>query len=102
MSDLLLRIDLLAIKERLRRATYGPWRAADGGAECFSGDESANSATRFYAEDDCILTYDKREVLGCSEWMRVKRDDLEFMAHARQDIEMLIAEVERLRGREKP
>lgn len=49
------------------------------------------------AEDDCILGPNDEEVLGVSEWIRVKSADLEFMANARQDIEDLLKEIEKMR-----
>lgn len=92
-------MDIDAIKSRLAATHKGPWRVAEAGAEVLQlGFEQAEPCFDT-AEDDCIVGPDGEEVLGCSEWLRVEREDLEFMAHARQDIEDLVGEVERLSAR---
>lgn len=91
-------MDIDAIKTRLAAAHRGPWRAATARSDVLSESLSKPGEPYFTtAEDDCILGPNGEEVLGCSEWIRVEWVDLEFMAHARKDIEDLLAEVERLR-----
>jgi hypothetical protein len=85
---------LSEIKARVAQSTPGPWHPAKAGSKVW--DESVDYTSE--AEDDSILDEKNREILGSSEWIRVKWEDLEFMAHARDDVEKLIAEVERLRA----
>jgi len=84
-----------AIKKRLANATPGPWRPAKCGSDVnVMSHDGKQYITQ--AEDDCIIDNNGVEVMGCSEWIRVKWDDLEFMAHARQDIKELIEKIEQL------
>ena len=87
-------LDLEPIKKRLSLTTPGPWKAVPVGSNC------KNPRTQKFskAEDDCILTDDNIEILGCSEWIRVEWNDLDFMASAKTDIELLIQEIEYLRN----
>ncbi|MDH3325879.1 MAG: hypothetical protein OEM38_04075 [Gammaproteobacteria bacterium] len=86
------------IKGRLSAATHGPWTAEKGGAKVYEPTMSKNEPYFTKAEDDCILGPDRAEVMGCSEWMRVSWPDLELMANARHDLEILVAEIERLKS----
>lgn len=91
-------MDIEAIKRRLESTHPGPWQAAKSGAPVLQRNLSKPGAPYFSgAEDDCILGPDGEEVIGCSEWMRVCWADLEFMAHARQDIADLLVEIDRLK-----
>lgn len=91
-------MDIEAIKRRLDAAHRGPWKAAKSGSPVLNERLSTHGSQYFSeAEDDCILGPDGEEVIGCSEWMRVDWADLEFMAHARQDIADLLSEIERLK-----
>ena len=83
------------IEDRLKEATKGPWHVVEaGGAVVVSHRQS----TRTYnAEDDCIVDSAGREVLGVSEWIRVNESDLNFMAHAKQDVQDLLEEIKRLK-----
>ena len=89
------------IESRLNKTTAGHWKAAPKDSTyryktSVSGTVHINEST---AEDDCILRVkDNIEVLGCSEWMRVKWADLDFMAESKSDIEFLLSEVKRLRS----
>lgn len=97
-------MNIEAIKRRLEAAHRGPWKAAKAGSPVLNESLSKPGAPYFSsAEDDCILGPNGEEVIGCSEWMRVEWADLEFMAHARQDIADLLAEIARLKEyRQKP
>jgi hypothetical protein len=65
------KLDLTAIRKRAESATEGPWE----------WDESSN----------CI------DAPGFEVCIDAMNHDAEFIAHARQDVPALIAEVERLR-----
>lgn len=80
------------IRERLSKATKGPWVY----------DKSRDT------HDSCIHTADAKEeygyigtgrgcVVGSSEWIWIEDADGEFIAHARSDIEYLLAEIDRLK-----
>ena len=72
-----------AIQAREAKATAGPW-AIDGPAQCGPGD----TLTVYPVEDGGALAY-----------VQPSWEDAEFIAHARQDVPALLAEVERLRAR---
>ena len=72
---------LTDIRARLAAATEGPW-SVDGPAQCGPGD----TLTVYPVEDGGTIAY-----------VRPSWDDAEFIAHAREDIPALLAEVERLR-----
>ena len=83
-------IDLKAIKKRHEAATKGPWRAIrdtgvrnDGGYVVFSK-----------AKPSHYLGQDERYEREIGEW----HGNLEFIAHARQDLPDCIAEIERLQA----
>jgi len=71
--------DIAEIKKRCERATPGPWKSYVEGRESMSG-----SSFIMTGGEDIYLT-------GATV------ADQDFIAHARQDIPSLIAEVERLR-----
>ena len=77
-------LDLDAIKARAEAATAGPWEADDSDADGVN--------VGWYVWSD----FDETTVAP-----HLDHDDAEFIAHAREDVPALIAEVERLRaGRE--
>ena len=72
-------LDLAAIRQRCSRATAGPWKSYIEGRDHTSG-------------SNFIMTSGEDiELLGASE------ADQDFIAHARQDIPLLLAEIDRLR-----
>jgi hypothetical protein len=71
--------EIAAIKERYEQTTPGPWRSYVEARETFSG-----SSFIMTGGEDMYLT-------GASV------ADQDFIAHARQDIPRLVAEVERLK-----
>jgi FtsZ-binding cell division protein ZapB len=78
-------IDIDAIRRREQAATPGPWKAVD-----FGDDTDPRTAYGVWGKDDddlCIFE-DVDTLLA----------DAEFIAHARQDIPALLAEIDRLRG----
>lgn len=68
------------IRVRLQLATPGPWKSFIEGRDHFGG----SSIVRTSGED--------LEILGATG------EDIDFIAHARQDVPELLAEVERLRA----
>lgn len=71
-----------AIRGREAKATVGPW-GVDGPAQCGPNDTLAV----YHVEDGGTVAY-----------VQPSWDDAEFIAHARDDISALLAEVERLRA----
>jgi hypothetical protein len=69
-----------AIKQRCEQATAGPWKSFIEKRDKFSGSDFVQTGG-----EDIYLT-------GATE------ADQDFIAHARQDIPRLIAEIERLRA----
>jgi hypothetical protein len=76
--------DLKAIETRCVRATKGPWQSFVEGRDHFSGSNFIRTGGLDDASPDIELT-------GASI------EDQDFIAHARQDIPALVAEVRRLR-----
>jgi hypothetical protein len=71
-------LDLAAIRQRCARATAGPWKSYIEGRDHTSG-------------SNFIMTSGEDiEFLGATE------ADQDFIAHARQDIPLLLAEIDRL------
>jgi hypothetical protein len=80
--------ELAAMKARLAATTPPPWQASFEGRDHYSGDSVIFTG----GQEIYISAEDYRGGGGhfCA--------DLDFIAHARQDIPRLIAEVERLRS----
>ncbi|SCB30862.1 hypothetical protein GA0061099_1004527 [Bradyrhizobium yuanmingense] len=79
MNDPLTADEIEAIKARCEQATAGPWKSFIETRENISGSDFIQTEG-----EDIYLT-------GATE------ADQDFIAHARQDIPRLIAEIERLR-----
>ncbi|MCA1360343.1 hypothetical protein I6F14_02140 [Bradyrhizobium sp. IC3069] len=79
MNDPLTANEIEAIKARCEQATAGPWKSFIETRENISGSDFIQTEG-----EDIYLT-------GATE------ADQDFIAHARQDIPRLIAEIERLR-----
>jgi hypothetical protein len=80
--------ELAAMKARLDAATPGPWTSLFEGRDHWGGDSFIQTATQ-----DIYLSAEDYAGGGghfCA--------DLDFIAHARQDMPRLIAEIERLRA----
>lgn len=71
--------ELLAIRERVEKATKGPWKAFIEGRDL----ECGSSFIQTQSEDI--------ELIGAT------KSDYDFIANARQDILLLLDEVEKLR-----
>lgn len=84
------------IKARAEKATPGPWSADDEHGD-IPGAERAWCVSKItesgdYSHDIAYLSTDCADPIGTQETA-----DAEFIAHAREDIPWLVAEVERLR-----
>lgn len=79
---------LAEIEERLRRATPGPWAYKDrlGGGGCFVFSEETFHVVAVEEDDDPAVS------------VPLGRPDAAFIAAAREDVHLLVAEVRRLRG----
>lgn len=77
--------ELAAIEERCRRASPGPWRSFIEGRDHTSGSDFIMTGPPEARGEDI-------EMSGATE------DDQDFIAHARQDLPRLLAEVGRLRA----
>ena len=80
--------ELAAMKARIEATTPGPWTSYFEGRDHFSGDSFIQTSTQdiYIAADDYA---------GGGGHFAADQD---FIAHARQDMPRLIAEVERLRA----
>ncbi len=77
--------ELAAIEARCNRATPGPWRSMIEGRDHMSGSSFIMTGAPSARGEDIELT-------GATN------DDQDFIAHAREDVPRLIAEVRRLRS----
>lgn len=85
-----MSLDLEAIEKRVNAATPGPWRVWDSCSWRRIGTED-----RHHRRSTVIEPYNSRSD-GHPDLL-AERDDLEFVAHAREDIPALLAEVRKLR-----
>ena len=79
-----MNADIKAIKERCDKATPGPWEWNDDDILC--------APAPYYLAMKPFYDDDTGEITICSF-----QDDRDFIAHAREDIPALIAEIESLR-----
>jgi len=80
------------IKNRLDAATNGNWvfdSKRDTHDNCIYVEGSSDEKYGYISEGG---------VVGSSEWIWIKDADGEFIANAKQDIEFLLAEIERLKS----
>ena len=78
--EILSNLEIAAIKERFEQASPGPWKAFIEGRDHFGGSSFVGTGNH-----DIYLA-------GATG------EDYDFIAHARQDIPRLIAEIERLKS----
>lgn len=78
--------ELTAIEGRCNAATTGPWVACMEGRDHESGSDFIMRGTADMRSDDLELS-------------NASQADFDFIAHARQDIPRLVAEVRRLRAK---
>jgi hypothetical protein len=92
-------LDLSGIKERLNATSAGPWKAVHAGTIVNRRyGAHPNSICSVQYTDRGIVGPDHVEVLGVDGNLHVSSEDLEFMAHAKQDIQELLTEISRLKG----
>lgn len=84
------------IKERVANATPGPWILH------FRADEKTRTHYSWNIWDEAgnvfILDMERKQQPPSDEWVQQRTANFNFVAHARQDVPDLIAEVERLRA----
>lgn len=87
-----MNIDLDAIRARADAATDGPWRSDKEWGAITHGPDAVVHA--FYADDceSCAVNIEDEATVV------IDPADAEFIAHAREDIPALLAEVERLQS----
>lgn len=100
-------IDLEAIKARYAKATSGPWEdwvedtAEEEESSLYLGSILApikdSSGRDTVIQLDCSWLNDQLRYASSEQLY----DNLEFIAHAREDIPALVAEIERLRAEKK-
>lgn len=75
---MITNVELTQMKERADKATHGPWTSTKSGENTFAIDSETITSAFYLAfvENDCNAS---------------------FIAHAREDVPRLVAEVERLR-----
>ncbi len=81
--------DLAAIEARLRAASTGPWQSFVEGRDHLGGDNFIRVGGLDDNEPDMYVMRDSSPAAVA---------DLDFIAHARQDVATLLAEVRRLRS----
>jgi hypothetical protein len=90
--------ELAAIEARVQAASPGPWRSWIEGRDHYGGDDVVSTASgEFYFY---VRTY--LEDRPIEENRRQSTADQDFIAHARDDLPRLIAEVRRLRAPANP
>lgn len=89
---------------RCEAATEGPWRWADwqqdGGSDQFTLEAPPQTVHGWKASDGSVfgdMVADIPNDIITDEEMEISLADRDFIAHAREDIPALLAEVERLR-----
>lgn len=89
---MLTQKELAAIRERAERATEGPWSVYYGRAfshERFDSDGDKRLPTGI---GQVFISHDHWD----GNYFDASDEDIEFIAHAREDIPKLLAEIERL------
>lgn len=93
---------LKEIRERLEKATPGPWLKGSWRGQCkkshYHGGESCKYDYTLDASAACVSTAtENQELIGYDDYGPVLGDnDAEFIAHAREDIPFLLSEIERV------
>lgn len=95
-------LDVDAIQERVAAATNGPWKAkatASGRCDGIVPDYHNHEGDDCYADDERGPCPSTEEIVTTDAgYYGPKWADAEFIAHAREDIPALLAEVTRLRA----
>lgn len=83
---------LAEIRARAEAATPGPWSAHDFG---YPGEEEPSSIVIHTGKFDWNAIREGETAIAClPAWDRQESDNAEFIAHARTDVEHLVAAVE--------
>ena len=96
MTDPLTAADLDTIEQRANAATEGPWEY-DGGGEITQHFSLPEPWAMVVSTDVACMAY----CYGGSAAGVERDEDAEFIAHARDDVPALLAEVRRLRAMEQ-
>lgn len=88
-----MSLDLDEIEQRANAATPGPWRIVRDQTDGFYGEEAYD----IHAGDGSTVAQGGTLEDGGPSVGACYHEDAEFIAHAREDIPALIAEVKRLR-----
>lgn len=83
------------IKERLSKATRGPWAYDDDRTD---GDYCIH-VKGAVPDTNPSLIRDADGVVGSSEWIYLRYEDAEFIANSRSDVEFLLNEISALQDR---
>ena len=95
-SDDLSEEELRIIEERAAAATSEPWESFVEGRDHMSGDGFIRTGGLDDSSPDLYLSHDSPDRTGS---VPAPVEDQDFIAHARQDVPRLVAEVRRLRER---
>jgi hypothetical protein len=87
--------DLVLMEGRAARATPAPWQSFVEGRDHTSGDDFIRTGG---LDDSCPDMYVMHSFWGQPGLVPASVEDQDFIAHARQDVPRLVAEVRRLRA----
>lgn len=90
--DELSEAEIEEIERRAEQASPAPWESFIEGRDHWSGDDFIRIGGFDDAQPDMYVSH----YLGATS-VRVPDVDMDFIAHARQDVPRLVAEVKRLR-----
>lgn len=93
MSDGIAEAELVEIEQRAHAASPAPWEAFIEARDHTAGDDFIRIGGFDDAQPDMYIQH----YLGANS-VRVPAADLDFIAHARQDVPRLVAEIRRLRA----
>lgn len=85
--------ELTVMEGRAARAMSGPWRSFVEGRDHWGGDDFIRTGG---LDDDCPDLYLSHSYRNREKPVPAPADDQDFIAHARQDVPRLVAEVRRL------
>mgnify|MGYP006921282904 CR=1 FL=1 len=92
---MLTRAQFDAIRERASLATPGPWKV-DEDLHPRSQDSTQKNETGQSPRGLVVVVLSEGATVSSNPFVLVTRTDAEFVAHAREDVPLLLAEVERL------
>ena len=84
--------ELKAIEDRARAATKGPWQSFLEGRDHLNGDDFIRTGGTDEISPDMYVSFS-----NAGGTFPAGQGDLDFIAHARQDVPRLVSEVRRLR-----